>query len=166
MSCNLTCNSGLPCRVQGDNDRVRFVVGMTIQRLDWCPSFKLAHYKYFRVRWSSFKSILPNPNVLFININSLGEGKQDNQLLTTGMTTTSSTVASTYTVSMPIEMNVKTSFDYTADSYGWIPLPDSVNLKKFTIFGYPELTTAGDAPPGFITPANPLVAELEFSCSI
>ena len=154
------------CKIQGDSSRVRFVISMTDQRLDWCPSFKLAHYKYFRVRWLSFKTVLSVPNVLFININSLGEGKQDNQLLTSGMTTTSSTVASPYTVSMPIEAGIKTSFDYTGDVYGWIPLPNSVNLKKFTIFGYPELTTAGDAPPGFITPANPLVAELEFSCSI
>ena len=162
MSCNLTCNSGLPCRVQGDNDRVRFVVGLTIQRLDWCPSFKLAHYKYFRVRWVSFKSSLPF-NVLFININALGEGKQDNFLNTSANTTTSSTVASAYTVSMPIEQNIKTSFDYTADNYGWIPLPNSVNLKKFTMFGYCEGTTAGDAPANFITPANPVVMELEFS---
>ena len=166
MSCNLTCNSGLPCRVQGDNDRVRFVVGMTEQRLDWCPSFKLAHYKYFRVRWLSFKSVLPGYFVLFININSLGEGKQDRQLLATGMTTTSSNLNSTYTVSMPIEQNIKTSFDYTADNYGWIPLPDSVNLKKFVIYGYPELVTAGDAPPGFITGTNIVTMELEFACEI
>ena len=162
MSYNLTCNSGLPCRVQGDNDRVRFVVGMTIQRLDWCPSFKLAHYKYFRVRWVSFKSSL-SFNVLFININALGEGKQDNFLNTSANTTTSSTVASAYTVSMPIESGIKTSFDYTGDNYGWIPLPNSVNLKKFTMFGYCEGTTAGDAPANFITPANPVVMELEFS---
>ena len=163
---SLTCNSGLPCRVQGDNDRVRFVISMTDQRLDWCPSFKLAHYKYFRVRWLSFKIALATPNVLFININSLGEGKQDNQLLTAGMTTTSSTVASPYTVSMPIEAGIKTSFDYTADSYGWIPLPNSVNLKKFTMFGYCEGTTAGDAPLNFITLANPVAMELEFACEI
>ncbi len=166
MSCNLTCNSGLPCRVQGDNDRVRFVVGMTEQRLDWCPSFKLAHYKYFRVRWLSFKSVLPGYFVLFININSLGEGKQDRQLLATGMTTTSSNLNSTYTVSMPIESGIKTSFDYTADNYGWIPLPESVNLKKFVIYGYPELVTAGDAPPGFITGTNIVTMELEFACEI
>ena len=166
MSCNLTCNSGLPCRVQGDNDRVRFVVGLTQQRLDWCPSFKLAHYKYFRVRWLSFKSVLPNDFVIFININSLGEGKQDRLLIATGMTTTSTDLNSTYTVSMPIEQNIKTSFDYTADTFGWIPLPDSVNLKKFVIFGYPELTMAGGAPAGFITPANPVTMELEFACEI
>ncbi len=165
MSCNLTCDSGLPCRVQGDNDRVRFVVGMTIQRLDWCPSFKLAHYKYFRVRWASFKSSLPF-NVLFININALGEGKQDNFLNTSASTTTSSTVASAYTVSMPIESGIKTSFDYTGDNFGWIPLPNSVNLKKFTILGYCEATIAGSAPPNFITPANPVFMELEFACEI
>ena len=156
----------LCCKVQGDNPRVRFVIGMTEQRTDWCPSFKLAHYKYFRVRWASFKCPLPNDFVLFININSLGEGKQDERLLATGMTTTSSTVASTYTVSMPIEHNVKVSFDYTADLYGWIPLPEGVNLKKFVIFGYPELTTPGTAPAGFITPGNPVTMELEFTCDI
>ena len=145
---------------------MRFVVGMTEQRLDWCPSFKLAHYKYFRVRWLSFKSVLPGYFVLFININSLGEGKQDRQLLATGMTTTSSNLNSTYTVSMPIEHNVRTSFDYTADSYGWIPLPEGVNLKKFTIYGHPELSTPGDAPAGFITFTNVVSLELEFACEI
>lgn len=153
------------CKMQGDNPRVRFVVEMTEQRLDWCPSFKLAQYKYFRVRWASFKSLLPL-NVLFINVNALGEGKQDNFLNTTANTTTSSTVASTYTVSMPIEQNVKTSFDYTADLYGWTPLPESVNLKKLTFFGYCEATIAGSAPGGFITPANPISIELEFTCDI
>ena len=156
----------LCCKVQGDSPRVRFVISMIDQRLDWCPSFKLAHYKYFRVRWLSFKTVLAAPNVLFININSLGEGKQDNQLLTTGMTTTSSTVASPYTVSMPIQHNVTTSFDYTADSYGWIPLPEGVNLKKFTIYGHPELSTPGDAPAGFITFTNVVSLELEFACEI
>ena len=166
MSCNLTCNSGLPCRVQGDNDRVRFVLILPQQRLDWAPSFKLAHYKYFRVRWASFKSPLPTFSVLFININSLGEGQQDKRLLSTGVTTTSSNLNSTYTVSMPIQHNVTTSFDYTADSYGWIPLPEGVNLKKFTIYGHPELSTPGDAPAGFITFTNVVSLELEFACEI
>ena len=165
MSCNLTCNSGLPCNVQGDNDRVRFVVGLTEQRLDWCPSFKLAHYNYFRVRWLSFKSVLPF-NVLFINVNALGEGKQDNFLNPNANTTTTSTIASTYTVSMPIEANVKTSFDFTSDTNGWIPLPKSVNLKRLTFFGYCEATIAGNAPAGFITAGNPVTAELEFACKI
>eukprot|EP00663_Eupelagonemidae_sp_cell21sb_P004097 gene4097-biopygen753 len=152
--------------MQGDNPRVRFVIGMTEQRTDWCPSFKLAHYNYFRIRWASFKCPLPSQFVCFININSLGEGKQDERLLPTAMTTTTSTVASTYTASLPIEQNVKVSFDYTSDIYGWIPLPEGVNLKKFTIFAYPELSTAGAAPPGFVTASNPLTMELEFTCDI
>ena len=64
---------------------------------------------------------------------------------------------------MPIEHNIKVSFDYTSDVYGWIPLPEGVNLNKFVIYGYPELQTPGTAPPGFITPANPVLMELEFS---
>ena len=175
MSCNLTCNSGLPCNVQGDNDRVRFAVALTQQRLDWVPSFKLAHYKYFRIRWASFKCPLPNEFVLFIYINSLGEGKQDWRLSATasshyptptGWTTTAANIASPYTVCMPIEHNTKVSFDYTSDVYGWIPLPKGVNLNKFVIYGYPELETPGTAPPGFITSTNPVLMELEFSCSI
>eukprot|EP00663_Eupelagonemidae_sp_cell21sb_P009970 gene9970-biopygen2215 len=94
---------------------------------------------------------------------SLGDGKQDELLLPTANTTSSSNVASIYTVSMPIEQNVKVSFDYTSDPYGWIPLPANVNLKRLTFFAYPELHTAGAAPAGFVTSFHPITIEVELA---
>jgi hypothetical protein len=180
-------NSALPpCRTQGDNETVCFVVRMNDQKLDYGPTWKMGHYRWFRIRWCSFKcppQLLPPPQapqVLFLYCNSMGTGKTNKLWAGTLGTPWSFGVQkpwglqfeskggtyNEYTFSMPIEPSVKIAYNVDSDKWRWMPMPDSANLRNMTFYAFPDGYDAGNAPPGFITAEYPVTFEIEMRCSL
>jgi len=151
--------------MQGDNpERISFVIKMNDQSLQYHPaSIKMAHYKRFRVKWCSYKLPLQGYNVLYITMNNLGQGRQ-NANMSTNASSDLTDSYSIYTFSMPIEYDSRVGYSSEADPYGWIPLPEGVNLRNLQFYAFPEGVLSGGAPAGFITTLNPLTFEIEWSC--
>ena len=128
----MSCPRSLPCNMQSDNDVVRFTVVMDNTSLNYSPTFKMAHYRYFRVKWLSFQCPLAGQDVLHLGVNSLGEGKQD----ITYTSTNRYASANVYTISMPLQEGERVALDSSADPWSWIPLPEGVNLKNIQFYAW------------------------------
>ena len=157
------CPRSLPCSMQADNDVIRFVVTMDKPSISYSPTFKMAHFRYFRVKWLSFTCPVANLDCIFLTVNSLGEGKQDKVYTLTNIYAPSAI----YTISMPVQENQRVALDSSADPWSWIPLPEGVNLKnlQFQVFG--NGITPGD--PGMnavVNVTNQVSFELEWRCSL
>ena len=151
--------------MQGDNpERISFVIKMTSDNIQYHPaSIKMSHYRRFRVKWASFRCPLAGYSVLFITMNSMGNGRQ-NATMTVHASADQSNSYSIYTMSMPIEHDERIGYSSESDPYGWIDLPVGVNLRNLTFQAFPEGSYSGNAPAGFVTSANPVTFEMEFSC--
>jgi len=157
-------NSALPpCRTQGDNETVCFVVKMIDQKLDYGPTWKMGHYRWFRIRWCAFTSQEPTAHVLFLYCNSMGTGKTNKQWAGNYGALGD---YDEYSFSMPIEHNTKIAYNTESDKWRWMPMPDSANLRNMTFYAYPDGKHAGGAPSNFVTEDNPVFFEIEMRCSL
>ena len=157
-------NSGsMPCRTQGDLERLSFTVKMESTDVQYHSTFKMAHYKYARIKWLSFKNLTPGTHILHLYVNSLGDGRCD---LT--QNTNASTVGTPmpYFFSTPIEDNKLVAYSSGSDPWRWVTLPTDANLRNIQFYIFSEGETAGALLTTFVTPANPCCFELEFACSI
>lgn len=152
-----------PCSAQGDAASVAFVVKMEDQVLDYGPTWKMGHYRWFRIRWCAFNSPLPTPKALFLYCNSMGTGKTN--------TSWAGTLGELgkyqeYSFSMPINHLVDVAYNVESDPWRWMPMPESANLRNMKFYAFPDGANAGSAPVGFITRSNPLLFEIEMRCSL
>ncbi len=159
----MSCPRTLPCQNQADNDAIRFVVLMDAPTVNYAPSFKMAHYRWFRVKWLSFQSPVSDFDALFLAVNSLGEGKQDTIFTSNNRYVPSSI----YTISMPIKEGERVALDSSADPWSWIPLPEGVNLRNLQFQAFVNgLLPGSDKMANVVTPTNKVSFELEFRCSL
>jgi hypothetical protein len=137
---------------------------MEDHQLQYAPSWKLSHYKWFRIRWCSFKSTLATTNVLFLYCNGLGTGKTN--LRWYGPHNDDYQQYTQYSFSMPVVPNQVVAYNVESDPWRWMEVPEGANLKNMTWYVFPDGSTAGRDIPGFIGPNNPCCFEIEFRCAI